>query len=199
MFVENGYSKKLLQTWLKNCKTKERNNCDAENYKVVSLPWIPGLSPKLRKIFKKSGYKTIFKSSHNLETILTKKNKVTLPKNSSQGVYKITCSCNNVYIGETGQQIKTRMEQHQKSIKNNDWELSGLSKHAHTCKDQINWDKTECIRTISNRFERKVREALEIQFHDSKRNGMNIDDGEYVTTKFWLPMMQYIKKYNQIQ
>ena len=57
---------------------------------IITLPWIPGLSPKLRKAYKKAGYKTVFKSNKNLQKLLTSKNKSILPMNSYPGVYKIT-------------------------------------------------------------------------------------------------------------
>ena len=48
-----------------------------------------------------------------------------------------------------------------------------------------------------NTFERRVREALEIQKHGSgpKEGGINKDDGMYVKTKFWLPYMRYLNKH----
>ena len=48
----------------------------------------------------------------------------------------------------------------------------------------------------TNRFERKVREVLEIQYHKCgpKKGGMNLDDGQYVTTKFWTPHFKYLRK-----
>ena len=47
-----------------------------------------------------------------------------------------------------------------------------------------NLDKIE-----KNKFDRKVREALEIQYNSCGpgNGGMNLDDGKYVTTKFWTP------------
>ena len=61
--------------------------------KIITLPWVPGLSPKLRKVFRKAGYKAVLKSGTNLRTILYSKNKMKLPKNSHPVVYKLTCSC----------------------------------------------------------------------------------------------------------
>ena len=55
----------------------------------VTLPWIPGVSPKLRSVYKKAGYDIAFKSGRNLSTILCAKNKTKLPKGSYPGVYKI--------------------------------------------------------------------------------------------------------------
>ena len=84
---------------------------------TITLPWIPGLSPKLRKNYKKAGYKTVFKSGASIKRLLTSRNKSKLPKNSQPGVYKIPCPCTpQPYIGETKLQIRTRTEQHEECV-----------------------------------------------------------------------------------
>ena len=40
---------------------------------TVTLPWIPGLLPKLRKCYKKAGYKTVFKSGASIKRSLSYK------------------------------------------------------------------------------------------------------------------------------
>ena len=67
-------------------------------------------------IIKEASYRTVFKSSANLKTLLTSKNKSKLPKLDHPGVYMIDCNCRKKYVGETKLKIATRMEQHQKSI-----------------------------------------------------------------------------------
>ena len=66
---------------------------NTEKKQTITLPWIPGLSSKLKKIYRKAGFKVVFKSSLNIQRILTSKNKSKLPKNSFPGAYKIPCSC----------------------------------------------------------------------------------------------------------
>ena len=163
---------------------------------TVTLPWIPGVSPKLRKVYKKAGYKTAFKSGANLQTILTSKNKTILPKNSHPGTYKIQCKCHIVppNIGETKIQIRNRNVQHEDYVRKGNWSNSGAAWHEKTC--QSGFEPVETIKVDSHRFTREVREALEIQKHQSgpKDGGVNKDDGKHVKTKFWLPMMLDLHK-----
>ena len=71
--------------------------------------------PKLRKIFRKVGYRVVFKSKNpNLKPLLTCKNK--LPHNSQPGTYLIECSCSKSYVGETKLQIRTRTQEQQKNL-----------------------------------------------------------------------------------
>ena len=58
-FTENGYNEKDLRNMAKSY-TESRQNRQSQHQddlKIVSLPWVPGLSPKLRKSFRKVVYK----------------------------------------------------------------------------------------------------------------------------------------------
>ena len=122
VFVENGYDETFLRNIIKQRRRKGNNDSDLEGTNqvtlsnIVTLPWAPGLSPKLRKVFKKAGYKAVFKSGANSRTILCSKNKMKLPRNSHPGVYKLNCSCKKANVGETGCKVSTRTQQHQQSV-----------------------------------------------------------------------------------
>ena len=107
VFKENGYDESVLRKWMRQVREKidrristtaETNESsietseNTEQMQTVTLPWIPGVSPSLKKAFRKAGFKAAFKAGANLQTILSKKNKVKLPPNSNPGVYKIPCS-----------------------------------------------------------------------------------------------------------
>ncbi|XP_057316789.1 uncharacterized protein LOC130657810 [Hydractinia symbiolongicarpus] len=159
----SGHDPKILKvelTKIESCYRQKRNEKQDSTYgqqqqglRVVSLPWVPGLSPKLRKSFRKAGYKTVIKSSAYLQTILTSQ----MRQKICQGDEVENCSCNVGY----------------------------------------DWDTAKMLKQEFNKFDRKVREALEIQFQDTSprsEHGLNLDDGQYVTTKFWKPMFAYLKR-----
>ena len=76
---------------------KEKVNTETiKNDTIVKLPWVPKLGPKLRKVFKKFGIKTIFTSRRNLKNLICR-NKSKLLPNSFPGVYQLDCTC-NAYI-----------------------------------------------------------------------------------------------------
>ena len=122
VFIENGYNNNDIETIINSyVPPKERHTDSNEQpidapFSTVSLPWIPGISQKLKKAFKQSNIKTTFKSGPNLRDILCKRNKSTIPKFSAPGIYMVPCSCNKKYVGETGANIKTRINQHQKAV-----------------------------------------------------------------------------------
>ena len=148
----------------------------------------------MKKVYKKAGYKVVFKSNPNLESILTKKNKVKLPKNSHPGVYNIPCGCGEVppYVGQTKGKICSRVDQQREYVEKGQWARSGLASHAQTCDIGPLFDEARTIKPIQNRFDRCVREALEIQKNGAmpRLGGINRDDGQYVTTHFWMPFMK---------
>ena len=82
MFVENGHNKQLLKNLVikynnkKNNKTNHENNTENRDYKTLKqLPWIPNISPKTKREFKKIGKDITFTSGKKLQQILCQKNK----------------------------------------------------------------------------------------------------------------------------
>ena len=198
VFVENGYHRSILEKISKSYYPNINNNIYSEDRsKFVSLPWIPGLSYKIKKVFKKVGINTIFKSSSNLKTILCSRNKSKLHKLEKPGVYHTKCNCGGNYVGETGCLCSTRQEQHKKAIFKYNWKDSALAEHKKTCQDDIDWNKTDVLSVQPNWYKRKIREALEIQCLDCGPNtlhGLNRDNGNYVTTDTWKSFFSYWKR-----
>jgi hypothetical protein len=205
VFKENGYDERMLRKWTRQVREKpdERinptpeTNDNAEQMQTVTLPWIPGVSPSLKKAFRKAGFKVAFKAGANLQTILAKKNKVKLPPNSNPGIYKIPCPCGvPPYVGKTKLRTCKRLGQHQEYICKEQWERSGAAQHAKTCPAGPDFGNATMLKTENRHFERSVREALEIQRHRSapKFGGINQDEGQYVKTSFWMPFMDTITK-----
>ena len=92
---------------------KEKVNIETiNNSKIVKLPWVLKLGPKLRKEFKEFGIKTIFTSGRNLKNLI-RRNKSKLLLNSFPGVYQLDCTCNALYIGETKKKVIARSVEHQ--------------------------------------------------------------------------------------
>ena len=150
------------------------NDNSNNTVKYVSLPFIPHLNNKLKTAFQKVGYKTMFKSGRNLEAILTSRNKAKLPKNSYPGVYRISCSCDGDYIGQSKKQNRTRVQEHQKAIFKEKWKDSALAEHTKDCTSLVNWENASTISNESHYFKRCVREALEIQKEKVGPNGDKI-------------------------
>ena len=93
----------------------------------------------------------------------------------------VNCKCGSKYDGETSLiKVSTRLEQHQKSITDRKWDFSGISNHAQSCKKGFEWDRSSTLKVEDMKFDRKVREALQIPFQETSphsEHGFNQDDG----------------------
>ena len=197
IFVENGYDKKSLEKIVENSyKPKPQFN---RNNKFTSLPWIPGLSQKLKKSFKKAGCQLTFKSPRNLNYILTSKNKPQLPPNSWPGVYLIPCNCKSRYTGETKNRVCKRTNQHNKAVFTGETDKSALAEHDQQCNQEINWDNVKTLAIEPTYLRRKVRESLEIRRYKTGPDdiyGLNKDYGQYVKTNAWQTLFDSIDVLN---
>ena len=77
-------------------------------------------------------------------------------------IYSIYSSPYSSYVGETKLKVSTRIKQHERTIKDKKWDSSGVSFRAKTCKEGFDWENTSTVKIEDRRFDRKVREALEI-------------------------------------
>jgi len=61
VFIENGYKESELRKVIKETKSKSsksneephKNSSLTDDNPTITLPWIPGVSPKLKKVYKK--------------------------------------------------------------------------------------------------------------------------------------------------
>ena len=130
----------------------------------------------------------------NLEDILCSKNKSTLPPLSMPGVYMVSCSCGKKYVGETGANIKTRINQRQKASFDGKIADSALAGHNHTCNGAINWDDIKILSREDQYYRR--RESLEIRKEKTQPgslSGLNRDSGKYVETNSRQPILNSLK------
>ena len=188
VFTDNGYNYDNLCQITYNDYAKPTN---LPSKKYISLPMIPNLSLKLKKAFKKVNYTASFKSSSNLKSILTSRNKDTLPKNSYPGVYQIPCECESEYFGQTKAKIRTRCKQHEKSCFMEKSDESAVAEHNMSCEHDIKWNNVKTISVEPYFFKRSVRESLEIKkknLNDPDKL-INKDDGLFVKSHLWNPIL----------
>ena len=187
IFVENGYDEKRLDKIIQNTEKRKARKKESSTTRYTSLPWIPGLSQKLKKVFRKADCSVAFKSPRNLESILTSKNKPQLPPNSQPGVYFVPTGCQSGYTGETKKRISTRNTEHEKAVFTG-YTKDAIAEHKESCDCPMDWEKTKTIAVEPIFFRRKVREALEIRrlkCGPENTKGLNRDLGDYVTTNTW--------------
>jgi hypothetical protein len=90
------------------------------------------------------------------------------------GVYSIPCECGQVYTGETGRSVDTRVKEHQRHIRLEHPDTSAVAEHSINLGHHIQLQNTIILSTKPRYKDRIIREAIEIELHP---NNMNRDDG----------------------
>ncbi|XP_071498190.1 uncharacterized protein [Diadema antillarum] len=140
-------------------------------------------SHKIQMILREADVEVRHSSSTKLQSLLTthkdKRHSKNLPR-----VYHIPCECGKVYIGETGRSFTTRLKEPQAHGRRDERDKSAIIHHAHTCEHRILWDESRLITQVPNWYQRRVREALEIEVP----NTVPRDNGLYLSN-IWVTLL----------
>ena len=126
VFVANGYPEEMTRKFLKK--------------DILYLPYIQGLSESVERAVKDMKIRTVFKTTLTLRHCLTEVKTPADPINTKGVVYRIACSCGQVYVGETGRTLKQRISKHKRVVKNAD-SNNRLRVHVARTKHEIKWDE----------------------------------------------------------
>ena len=176
-------SKKLKQI------VRKKNMSETETEEIVAtvnLPYIPGVSNTLKRIFRKHKIKGIFNSKDTLRKILSHpKDKIPQGRNNNV-IYQIPCSdCNAVYIGETKRKFDCRVQEHKKAVQNGDISKNEIANHSWTKNHNFNWDGKKILDREKGWTARKVKETI-----FSIKNNKHINSISYNLPDIWLPALR---------
>ena len=173
-FVKNGYPRHMVRQAL--TKTTRRHEheerSDATRPPLCVLPYVRGLSEKIKRICDSRGVKTVFKRTRTVRDMLTKVKGT--HKNSDKGViYRIPCvDCDNIYIGETGRPFHVRLKEHQRAVTQGDRRNANAVHHMD--KDhRIDWNNAKIVKREEKWKERKILESIYIKSNST----FNLDSG----------------------
>ena len=151
----------------------------------ITLPYLGSTSHHIQRILHKHGIRVFHTAPLQLHHLLTSHKDRQDPLRRP-GVYRIPCQCGKVYIGETGRDLTTRINEHKAHGRKGELEKSSIIKHSHTEDHQINWSQAELITSIERWYPRRIREAMEIIKHNTVPQdiGFNISD-------IWRPILTF--------
>ena len=151
------------------------------------IPYVAGMSDDIRRVCRKFNIRVVFKSGRTLRSMLTKV-KDTLPLGKqSNVVYRIPCSCGQVYIGETKRRLETRLKEHRDARERGMMEKSAVAEHAWENHHPIDWEETTVLDRGRGQ-ELLLKEALHIQMTPSEER-FNRDGGLEVPG-CWIAVMR---------
>ena len=94
--------------------------------------------------------------------MLTKVKNTLPPGKQSNVVYRIPCSCSQVYIGETKRRLETRLKEHRDACERGMMEKSAVAEHVWEHHHPIHWEETTMLDRGRGQ-ELLVKKALHIQ------------------------------------
>ena len=98
-------------------------------------------------------------------------------------VYEIDCSnCEAVYFGESKRSLKSRSDEHKRSVRNCDCGKNEIAKHCWKADHNFNWDQKKVIDRESRLIPRKIKETIH-----SLKNPNHINKISYMPPEIWLP------------
>jgi len=207
VFVSNKYPYKLVnktvnESWsveLKKCISEEfgEKSENHEYFEVLHAPYVRGFTERLQKELNKFGVGFVVKKGTTLASLLCKLKQKPEKEDKKDIDYIINCkSCEMKYIGETGQQFRTRKEQHKRDVKNK-VSTNGIYNHLkHNKKHQIDWDGAVFIDRESHFMRRKIKESIYINALDASDKHtkiMNLEKGVY-TNPCWNEFNSEVRK-----
>ena len=151
----------------------------------MSIPYIPKVSEKIRRIARKYKIKTAFKTQNTLRQHLTKVKPANEEQDSRNCVYSVKCECSRQYIGETGRPLQTRIKEHMRNTKIGDTVNSKLAKHVHENNHKVSWKETAILHKEPHYYKRKFIEASLIKLDSSTISQSSIE-----VRPVWVPMLR---------
>ena len=179
----NGYPKSLIKKHEQKLVSKfndtnhQRNNDPTSNDPIsdgkqpyVSIPYIPGVSERISRVFKKYDVKVAHQPTRKLRNELCHLKDQRPVQERAGVVYKIDCGdCNAKYVGETGRQVKDRMTEHQRDIANKK-KASKVYEHVSRTGHNFKFDNVSVLDNCSNK---KTRLHLESIHTYQQNNSIN--------------------------
>ncbi|CAG5093129.1 Protein of unknown function [Cotesia congregata] len=170
LLLRNGYPGSVIKRcettakeWIKN---NLRSNAGNRQWSFCRFPFISTLSSRIRLLFRPTNCKLVYYNISKVKLLYSQvKNKIS-NDNKSCLVYKIPCSCNKVYVGQTKQKLKTRIQQHKNDCKPENiikTNRTALAAHHFDTGHSFQFDKVKILDYENNFFKRNVSEMIHIQ------------------------------------
>lgn len=183
---KNGYPQKLIDKCKKDRLIKSNTVLNDEKPAAfITIPYVPKLSEKIRRVARKYKIKTAFKSDNTLRQHLTKVKPKCDEQASKNCIYSIKCECEGEYIGETKRPLKVRITEHKRNTKNGETTSSKLAKHAWENDHKFKWEEAKILHHESHYYKRKFVEGALIKLHEKPISQSSID-----VRPLWIPLLK---------
>ena len=161
--------------------TGDPPDMDAAPKKFFSLPYVPQLTYKVRRVLdKKMDVKVVGRPNMSLKSHVTKLKDKQTSDLMSNVVYEVNCGeCEMKYVGETKRRLKDRIGEHYRAVDKRKVQLSALAEHNVKSGHVPQWDSVRILDQERNWFSRRFKEARHIISNEhvlNRHEGMELPD-----------------------
>ena len=196
--ISNDYPPHLIKKQINERLFYHKNKCnnnslndnnDKTNYKAFcSIPYIKGLSEKIRYDFKKFNIQVVFRNNKNGLKRFFNYNKDKEKKENTSGiVYKINCTnCSKYYVGQSKRMLKKRIYEHKNNVKTSK-KNSGLAVHLNVNSHKFNFENVQILeRNVINYQKRLSLESYHIY---KNKNNINLQLESGFLDNIYIPII----------
>ena len=165
--IKKNYTASIINRITKQVKRKEsslsensNNTQNLTDLSYVSAPYIRGTSEKAARVLQKHNIKLCHKPANTI------KNQVCFLKDKRNNldkagvVYGLGCNeCDVVYVGETGRQVKDRMQEHRKDVERKK-QASKISNHVEATGHSFDFENVSVLDSCSSAKTRRLLEGV---------------------------------------
>ncbi|HLX52760.1 MAG TPA: GIY-YIG nuclease family protein, partial [Aquella sp.] len=171
----------------------ENSNNSVKLGKFISFPYIEGTESVVKKVFHKYNINIGFKPGMKLMSQLNA-HKTKQSKDKRGGnIYQINCKdCNKYYIGETGRELKSRIQEHNRALNKNNKDYA-VVEHKIVNNHAIDINEPIILGNYQNWYKRIWAEAIYI--HANNKHLMNKNIGKRTISHIWdIKLKSLVKK-----
>ena len=144
LLKENGYQESIISKAFKRITNKhslsqsqqQTQGTDIQEAKIrmsINLPYVEGISEKLRRTLKSHKSRSIFYTESTLRKLVYKLKDRVATEDKNKIVYETDCSNREVvYFSECKRYLKSRSNKHKRSVRNCDCQKNEIAKHITT-------------------------------------------------------------------
>jgi hypothetical protein len=193
VLLKNDYPLSFINKEFSTIDRIEQNNLERDptayarnNTRKITIPYIKGLSEKLKRIGNKFNISTTFKTTNTLRSILSKTKPNNEQERTKNCIYKIPCECDQFYLGETSRPLNVRISEHQSYIKNREFDRSQICKHAWDNEHRVQWNDSNIVLKETDGKKRKIKEAALIMLNETNC----VANSSAECSRIWLPILK---------
>ena len=190
---ENGYQESIISKIFKRITNnhslpqlqQQTQAVDIQKEEIkmsINLSYVEGTKEKLQRILRSHKIRSTFYTENTLCKLLCKSKDRAATEDKNSIVYEIDCcNCKAVYFGESKRSLKSRSDEHKRSVRNCDCDKNEIAKHCWEANHNFNWYQKKVIDWKSRLIPRQIKETIH-----SLKNPNHINQIVYMLPAIWL-------------